>query len=629
MQLTPLTAISPIDGRYFGKTAELRPIFSEYGLFRFRVLVEIHWLKTLADEPQVKEIEPFSNKTRQELDALIKKFDYDDAQRIKDLEATTNHDIKAIEYFLKEKIKKNPELKKSSEFIHFACTSDDINNLAYALMLKEAREKCLLPSIQQLVEKLKNLAKQYGGTLFAVASVAGIIAGVREAAAYANSLGKISEKLNENIEDLDAWGGAVKKTGGSVEAFQGSLQSLNDNLDKFAATGKSDVLPFFEKLGIKVTDANGVIKSSIALLPEVAKRFEKLNWVRAQELGKGIGLDSGTIALLYKGGKAVDDLIKRQKELGVVTQHDADVAKKFNEQWDDTSHAFRGIFTIISTLVLPIFTSVSKVFENIARYFTRHATLIEGALIAIGTAVLIFVVPPLVTAAASAIALYWPFLLIVGIVTALGAAFALAYDDIMTFLSGGDSLVGELSKKWPIVGEIVHGLVDLIKEFISVVSNPGVLIDEIFKSIMDGVNAVTALIRGAIDSIVNAYNKVKSAIGFGGGDVSLVSRNINENQNTETKKNEIPSNAAVRQNVLNAQDTIRASAISPIASQTSTSLATTSNTKTLNKNTNVQTGPITIQTQATDADGIAGAVGTSMRDQIRQAVGNFDDGVAA
>ncbi|MES2141830.1 MAG: adenylosuccinate lyase [Pseudomonadota bacterium] len=161
MQLTPLTAISPIDGRYFGKTAELRPIFSEYGLFRFRVLVEIHWLKTLADEPQVKEIEPFSNKTRQELDALIKKFDYDDAQRIKDLEATTNHDIKAIEYFLKEKIKKNPELKKSSEFIHFACTSDDINNLAYALMLKEAREKCLLPSIQQLVEKLKNLAKEH------------------------------------------------------------------------------------------------------------------------------------------------------------------------------------------------------------------------------------------------------------------------------------------------------------------------------------------------------------------------------------------------------------------------------------------------------------------------------------
>lgn len=161
MQITPLTAISPIDGRYFEKTTELQPIFSEYGLFRFRLLVEVRWLQTLAKESQIREIKHFSNKAQQELDTLVKKFDYSDTEQIKALEVTTNHDIKAIEYFLKEKIKKNPELKKSSEFIHFACTSDDINNLAYALMLKEAREKCLLPSIQQLIKKLKGLAKKH------------------------------------------------------------------------------------------------------------------------------------------------------------------------------------------------------------------------------------------------------------------------------------------------------------------------------------------------------------------------------------------------------------------------------------------------------------------------------------
>lgn len=161
MQLTPLTAISPVDGRYFDKTAELRPIFSEYGLFRYRVLIEIRWLQALANEPTIQEIQPFSEKTRQELDSFIKEFDYNDAKRIKALEATTNHDIKAIEYFLKEKIKGNPALKNSAEFIHFACTSDDINNLAYALMFKEAREKCLSPFIQQLIEKLKNMAKSH------------------------------------------------------------------------------------------------------------------------------------------------------------------------------------------------------------------------------------------------------------------------------------------------------------------------------------------------------------------------------------------------------------------------------------------------------------------------------------
>ncbi|MDQ8039143.1 MAG: adenylosuccinate lyase [Rickettsiella sp.] len=160
MQLTPLSAISPIDGRYFDKTAELSPLFSEYGLFRFRLLVEIRWIQTLANEPQIKEIKPFSKKTQQELDTLVKKFSINHAKEIKKLEAKTNHDIKAIEYFLKKKLKTNLELNKSSEFIHFACTSEDINNLAYALMLKETREKYLLSSIEKLIDKLKKLAKE-------------------------------------------------------------------------------------------------------------------------------------------------------------------------------------------------------------------------------------------------------------------------------------------------------------------------------------------------------------------------------------------------------------------------------------------------------------------------------------
>lgn len=159
MQLTSLTAISPIDGRYFDKTAELRPFFSEYAFFRFRVLVEIRWLQTLANEPMIEEIGPFSEKAQQQLNDIINNFDYSDAQRIKDIEAKTNHDIKAIEYFLKEKIKDYPELKNSSEFIHFACTSDDINNVAYALMLQEARAECLGPFLQKLRKQLKNLIK--------------------------------------------------------------------------------------------------------------------------------------------------------------------------------------------------------------------------------------------------------------------------------------------------------------------------------------------------------------------------------------------------------------------------------------------------------------------------------------
>lgn len=134
-----LTAISPIDGRYANKVEDLRPIFSEYGLIRFRVLVEVRWLQALAKHPLITEVQTFSATADELLNNIIDQFSESDAQRVKDIEKTTNHDVKAVEYLLKEKIAGNAELEKVSEFIHFACTSEDINNLSYALMLKEGR----------------------------------------------------------------------------------------------------------------------------------------------------------------------------------------------------------------------------------------------------------------------------------------------------------------------------------------------------------------------------------------------------------------------------------------------------------------------------------------------------------
>ncbi len=162
MDLSTLTAVSPIDGRYGGKTAGLRPIFSEYGLMRYRVLVEVRWLQALAAEPGIPEVPVFSDEANQVLDGILAGFGLGDAQRVKEIERTTNHDVKAVEYFLKEKIAGNRELTAVSEFIHFACTSEDINNLAHALMLREGREQILLPHLDQLIEALRNLAHQHG-----------------------------------------------------------------------------------------------------------------------------------------------------------------------------------------------------------------------------------------------------------------------------------------------------------------------------------------------------------------------------------------------------------------------------------------------------------------------------------
>jgi len=154
-----LTAISPIDGRYSSKVDALRPIFSEYGLIYFRVLVEIRWLQALSHHTLITEVPAFSETANMLLNAIVSDFSTADAQRVKNIEKTTNHDVKAVEYFLKEKIAGHLELEKVSEFIHFACTSEDINNLSYALMLKEGRE-LIAAQMTDCVIAIKNLALQ-------------------------------------------------------------------------------------------------------------------------------------------------------------------------------------------------------------------------------------------------------------------------------------------------------------------------------------------------------------------------------------------------------------------------------------------------------------------------------------
>jgi len=153
-----LKAISPIDGRYASKVENLRPIFSEYGLIRFRVQVEVRWLQALAQHEKITEVPQFSAAANQLLENILNDFSEADAQRVKDIESTTNHDVKAVEYFLKEKISDNAELNAVNEFIHFACTSEDINNLSYALMLKEGRT-AILPQMSEVIDALKTLAK--------------------------------------------------------------------------------------------------------------------------------------------------------------------------------------------------------------------------------------------------------------------------------------------------------------------------------------------------------------------------------------------------------------------------------------------------------------------------------------
>ncbi len=161
LPLTGLTAISPIDGRYRNKADALGAYFSEFALIRYRVLVEVRWLQCLAAHPQITEAPPISAAGNALLESVITSFSLADAQRVKEIEATTNHDVKAVEYFLKEKVSAHPDLATQMEFVHFACTSEDINNLSYALMLREGRDEVMLPLMRQVIDALRTLAHEH------------------------------------------------------------------------------------------------------------------------------------------------------------------------------------------------------------------------------------------------------------------------------------------------------------------------------------------------------------------------------------------------------------------------------------------------------------------------------------
>ncbi len=221
MTLTALTAISPLDGRYHGKVDALRNYFSEFGLIRYRVLIEIEWLKALSTEAGIAEIAPFSAATVAQLDQLAAQFSVADAEQIKVIEKRTNHDVKAIEYWLREKLSANPETTTALEFIHFACTSEDINNLSHALMLKHARADVMLPALDVLIVRLREIAHQHANLPMlcrthgqtATPSTLG-----KEMANVAHRLQRARERLS-NVEILGKINGAVGNYNAHLAAY--------------------------------------------------------------------------------------------------------------------------------------------------------------------------------------------------------------------------------------------------------------------------------------------------------------------------------------------------------------------------------------------------------------------------
>ncbi|OGO95744.1 MAG: adenylosuccinate lyase [Coxiella sp. RIFCSPHIGHO2_12_FULL_44_14] len=224
MELSPLTALSPLDGRYQQKLTELRPILSEYGLFYYRVFVEIRWLIFLADHPDIREVPSLNKETRHQLEQIIQNFSLSDVEQIKAIEKTTQHDLKAVEYFIRQHCQANTALSPFIPFIHFACTSEDINNVAYSLMLTEAKETALLPRLRTLLQTLTQLAHRYAETPMLARTHGQPASPTTLGKECANFVARLKKEYHtwRTIQLTGKWNGAV----GNFNAHQAAYPTL-------------------------------------------------------------------------------------------------------------------------------------------------------------------------------------------------------------------------------------------------------------------------------------------------------------------------------------------------------------------------------------------------------------------
>lgn len=240
MSLSTLTAISPVDGRYRARTEALAAYFSEYALIRYRVLVEIRWLQQLAAHPGIPEAPPLSELAQSRLEQLITEFSEADAERVKEIERTTNHDVKAVEYFIKEKIADVDDLKQQLEFVHFACTSEDINNLSYALMLRDGRNLAMLPVMQQLIERLRQLAHDTAEQPMLSRTHGQTASPTTVGKEIANVVYRLERQLKQFMESP-----VLGKINGAVGNYNAHLSAYPD------VDWQSNAQDFVEKLGLQ------------------------------------------------------------------------------------------------------------------------------------------------------------------------------------------------------------------------------------------------------------------------------------------------------------------------------------------------------------------------------------------
>ncbi len=522
----------------------------------------------------------------------------------------------------------------------------------------------------QLGKSFKSLIGVATSALAGVLSVGALVSGVARAVINASEISKSASALKIHFDELQAWSEAVKRAGGSGTVFRKSLIDLNEKLHDFAKTGKGEVGTVLQQLGVHFREVNGTIKTTPQLLFNIAKSFESLSKTESTEWGKKIGLDDATIALLQKGQQAIQDQIKQHKALGVLNQEEAHTTKQYTEQLeknkvalDNLGQVLRYLFTTMAVTAMPALTGLLKKFEALSTYLAQHQDLVKGFFIGLAAVLTTLYLPAVLKAATATLALVGPYLLIGAAITTVGAAFALAYEDVRNFLDGNDSLIGEFAARWPTLSKVISAVASTFAYLFELINAGLIFIAELFiqpekafqrfsktsqaalDTLLNRIPALKASI-GAIGEVFNHVGKtvtslwggitaaIDTAIGSASQGVKVISHAIDKVKSffgighaANAQNGSAPGTtaASANQSALMAGQQALALTSIPLSAQTSNSILHAN--RSVSKNMSVQTGPITIHTQASDGAAIKKELSKGLERELSTTLNHFDDGV--
>lgn len=363
------------------------------------------------------------------------------------------------------------------------------------------------------------LTKSMVGMIAAFVTFEAIASKVFDTASGIDTIGKLSQTIGLNIVMLDAWGEAAARNGGSAEALRGTVESLQSSLQDISITGGGEIINTLAMIGVQATKANGEIKDAFEVLPEIADAFSKMSTEQSFAFGKRLGLDQGTILTLQQSRYEVDKLVERQKALGGVTKEGYEAAAIFNDQWDDTKRAFNSLWLSANSTILPALSSILKGLESMVTWVKNNSELVEGFFIGVGGVITAVYLPAITAAAAATLVAIAPFVAIGAAIVAVGVAVAVLYEDIVSWVDGSNSAIGEIVGSFEDMKTKVTGIFDDIIQKWKDVS--GFFTDGVDATVrfFGGAGAYAgALANEAANSLISSYSSTN--LNHGGSTVN-------------------------------------------------------------------------------------------------------------